>query len=98
MFIKYFQSSLVYVAPLQLPLPAFGKYLLRFSTSTATSNIDKFRLENFNFPVPQDIAPTIALSTANQKEITQVKIREAIQKYKLHEADSGSTPVQSRNN
>ena len=43
----------------------------------------------------QEVMKTISLNTANQKQITQHKIRNAMAEHQLHILDTGSSSVQS---
>jgi ribosomal protein S15P/S13E len=45
--------------------------------------------------IPDVVAPTLSLSTANKKEILAFNIKLAVEKFKSHKLDTGSTPVQS---
>ena len=44
----------------------------------------------------KDALSTISLHTANQAQIVKYNIREAVQTYKAHPTDTGSTSVQSK--
>lgn len=45
-------------------------------------------------PVPPIVAPVLSLSTANKKQLLAYKTKLAMDKFKAHKLDTGSTPVQ----
>jgi len=65
----------------------------KFSSVSSTSNI--LRNGNIKSNVPASILPSFNLATANQQQITMRKIFDTIQPFKLHDADTGSSGVQS---
>ena len=68
-----------------------------FSSQIPTTTEVTGRLPyRFNsIPVDEKIAPALSLATANKKEKLNYNINVAIDKFKRHKLDTGSTPVQS---
>jgi small subunit ribosomal protein S15 len=51
-------------------------------------------IPKFQVPVSDTVAPVISLATANSKDLLRYNKSIAVQKYKYHETDTGSAPVQ----
>ena len=46
--------------------------------------------------VPREVAAVLSLQTANKKEKLRYNINIAVDKFKIHKLDTGTTPVQSK--
>lgn len=68
---------------------------LQRSCASATDMV-KTRYTHLKLEAAQDIAPVISESNANAKQLLNIKVRQAIDRYKTHDIDTGSPEVQSK--
>jgi len=60
-----------------------------------TFPVESTKFGSYDLQFSPQISPSITAATANQRELTQMKIRLMINEFQVHKADKGSTSVQS---
>lgn len=68
-----------------------------FSTVSDKSGLfSSTKLNDFPSNIPWDSSMPISTSTANQSEITKLKVNSAVKRFQKHDGDTGSAAVQSK--